>query len=303
MNFDLKSLVIGASIGILLTSPFSLADLNPTSEQLEHVFTNPSKLYLNDIEIPLTHSIIEVLDIDDKTSTLFIPMNDVLGYMNYNTVIDTSTNTIHVTMKNQIPMSTLSDATPVDNTVMISNLSSTGKQLDQEVIQLIQNTGNWSYIEPYLNQISDHTLKSVIEIYNAKHDNPTEHKHLSDYIKDEAHNFKVNLQFEAVVKDDNKVGDEWHYYLECNGQTFYPQNQNAEIELKGSDLVLDLVVYEYDEGKSDYAKKSLTVPYDLLEQRDTLKFTFDMDVTENGGRYSGNTANVEYSLSIIPYFD
>lgn len=291
MKLDLKSLIIGTTVGVLLTSSFSIADLGQSHVKVENAYTSPSIVVMNNQEIPLEHPLLEVIHKDSDEAMLYMPMEDVLDHLYVQSNWDKDNNAVH--LSSAMPM-------PKINTHLI-DLSS-GKDLDTQVIELMKNTGNWAYVEPYLQQLSDESLAKIIEIYNSKHPNTKEHKHVNDFINDIEESIKVNLHFSADVKDANHVGDQWNYYIECNGITYYPQNQNAEIELKESDLVLNLVVYEYDKGQSDYGSKKITIPYDLLNKRDTLKFTYDLSVVENGGRYAGNAASVEYTVSIIPRY-
>ena len=54
--------------------------------------------------------------------------------------------------------------------------------IDNKAIDIIQKTGNWTYIEPYLPYMSNEGIKNVVDIYNSKHMDVSEHKNASDYI-------------------------------------------------------------------------------------------------------------------------
>ncbi|GKX64870.1 hypothetical protein [Inconstantimicrobium mannanitabidum] len=56
-------------------------------------------------------------------------------------------------------------------------------EADVEAIEIMKKTGNWEYTEKYFTQMSANGIEKVVEIYNSKHMNVSEHKKASDYIK------------------------------------------------------------------------------------------------------------------------
>lgn len=70
--------------------------------------------------------------------------------------------------------------------------------------------------------------------------------------------------------------------------------------MKDQKIVLNAYVYEYDDGKSDYGGCTFTVPYDEIMKGNTLTYSKDIIVTENGGRYKGNTAKIKFIMTVTP---
>ncbi len=111
---------------------------------------------------------------------------------------------------------------------------------------------------------------------------------------------KAKIDFSTSIISNNSVGNEWNYYIKSENTTYYSYQQGSEIILDGTDLNIELVVYEHDDGKSDYGFDSISVPYVEIMKGQTLTFSKMITVTENGGRYSGNTATIQFNLIITP---
>jgi len=99
-------------------------------------------------------------------------MSELLEYMQFKVEWNRKDNTVNLTMNGQKSNKNI-DVTP----------DSSDNQVDKKAIDIIQKTGNWKYIEQYLPEMSADGIKKVVEIYNSKHMNPSEHKNASDYIK------------------------------------------------------------------------------------------------------------------------
>lgn len=56
-----------------------------------------------------------------------------------------------------------------------------GSSADAQALDIMQRTGNWGYIEPYLPQMTNSGIDAVVNCYNSKHMNKNEHKKASDY--------------------------------------------------------------------------------------------------------------------------
>jgi len=56
-------------------------------------------------------------------------------------------------------------------------------EIDAEAIETINKTGNWGYIEKYIPHMTANGIEKVVEIYNSKHSDSSEHKKATDYIK------------------------------------------------------------------------------------------------------------------------
>lgn len=111
---------------------------------------------------------------------------------------------------------------------------------------------------------------------------------------------KATLSFSTNLISNNSVGNEWNYYIKVNNNTYNSNQQDTTIELNGDNIPIELVVYEYDESKSDFGSSSVVVPYSELIKGQTLTYRKVITVTENGGKYSGNTATIQFNLTVTP---
>jgi len=176
MKFDPKSLLLGVVIGIFGVSSISLAANDPEVQKIESAFSNNSKVYFYNQEVPLTNPLIEVYNTEDSTTQLYMPAEDVLEYLNFDVDWSRDNNTISLTMKNSAVQSE-SVRTELSTDLSLS-------ELESNAIDLITKTGNWNYIEPYLYDLSDDVIKKIVSIYNSKHHKASEHKNASDYMHD-----------------------------------------------------------------------------------------------------------------------
>jgi len=110
----------------------------------------------------------------------------------------------------------------------------------------------------------------------------------------------VNIQISTRVVTNNSIGDEWEYLIKRNGVTYYPHLQYLEMTLEGKDLILELGALEYDSTKSDYGFETVTVPYTDILKREPLTYSKMITVTEESGRYAGNTATIEFNIVVTP---
>lgn len=167
-KIDVKSLVLGLAIGVVSVAGVSAVADNP---DIKSVYTSPSKVYYYEQEIPLNDPLITVVregHINEKT---YMPVRELLEYMNFTVEWQEEDASIHLTMNNNMK-----------NTYSQDSQLDSNANVDSEVIRIITNTGNWGYVEPYLKDVSDDTIRQVVDIYNSKHSNKKEHKNADDYI-------------------------------------------------------------------------------------------------------------------------
>lgn len=202
-KFDLKSIIIGTLIGIIgFSSVFYFVDKNKAhlhdeeikssivaqntksndpvkksdnisiDENITNAEFNNSKVYFNGEEICLKKPLITITKNDDSESQLYIPADEILEYMNFNVNWNKKDNCLYLTMgQYNGETSELLYDTPGGKT-----------DIDNKAIDIIQKTGNWTYIESYLPYMSEKGIKNVVNIYNSKHMDVSEHKNASDYI-------------------------------------------------------------------------------------------------------------------------
>jgi len=107
--------------------------------------------------------------------------------------------------------------------------------------------------------------------------------------------FAVVKLFSVTVNDPNHVGQtgDWYYLSKVNGITINC-NESKTIETIDEKIRLDLKVYEKDKVADC---ESLTKEY-LYNEIKNRRIKLIVTVTENRGRFSGNSAKVEFIFDI-----
>ncbi|NMF07829.1 hypothetical protein ACUH7Y_17865 [Clostridium beijerinckii] len=200
-KFDIKSIIIGFAIGAIGVSVVFAAvgkmptaanekktvaasseektsesangknDNVPSGEAVKSAVINNDKVYFNGKEIDLKKPLVTIEKDGESEPQLYMPMDELLEYMHFKVELNNKDNAVYLTMgqDNQ------------QNAEAISGISA--NEADAKAIDTIQKTGNWGYIEKYIPHMSADGIKQVVDIYNSKHSNPSEHKNASDYIK------------------------------------------------------------------------------------------------------------------------
>lgn len=111
---------------------------------------------------------------------------------------------------------------------------------------------------------------------------------------------KAELSYTAKLISNDSVGDEWSYSIKVKNNTYSSLNEKIVIELDGDNIPVEFIASEYDKSKSDIGMNSIVLPYSEIIKGEALTFIKQVIVTENGGRYSGNSAIVEFTLTVKP---
>jgi hypothetical protein len=133
---------------------------------------NNYKVYFNGKEITLQKPLVSITSEKDSEPQLYMPFDEILKYMHFNIKVDEKNNSVYLTMGQKDQLDASED---------LSKLS--GNEADLTATDIIQKTGNWSYIEKYLKYMTNDGIKKVVDIYNSKHENTAEHKNTADYMK------------------------------------------------------------------------------------------------------------------------
>lgn len=185
-RFDLKSIIVGLVIGIIGSSIiFTAGEIKPTginnntkvavaasAEGIKSATLNSDKVYFNGNLVDLKNPLVTIIKDGSSKPQLYMPMTELLEYMHFKVEWNSKNHAVYLTMKGQ------------ENPKNINVTSDISKnKADAQAIEIIQKTGNWSYIEKYLPYMSPDGINKVVDIYNSKHINISEHKKASDYIK------------------------------------------------------------------------------------------------------------------------
>lgn len=165
-RFDIKSLAAGILIGTMGVSTAYAAGVIKTAE------VSPSKVYFYNKQVPMKSPLISVTMEGSTDKQLYMPVKDILEYMNFKVNISDKDGSVNLTM----------NGFHADGINTIKSGFKSGT-IDSKAIDIIQKTGNWKYIEPYLPKMTADGIKKAVDIYNSKHPNESEHKNASDYIK------------------------------------------------------------------------------------------------------------------------
>ncbi len=105
-----------------------------------------------------------------------------------------------------------------------------------------------------------------------------------------AGNIKVKVTLQSVVCiENNHVGNEWGYGATVNKKTIY-EGQTVEISTTSNGKITIVSTAQEDDSYPDYGSKALTVSVSKLKSNTSSKYTSNVTVVENRGRYSGNSA-------------
>lgn len=202
-KFDFKSIVVGLLIGIIgVSAIFASREKKPTiisntkvattpeSKGIKSAAINNGKVYFNGNEIKLKNPLVTIVKDENSESQLYMPVSELLEYMNFKVECNSKDNSVYLTMNGQNNLKSTSTANETNAETkeriqkgMEITVDSSNNATDAEAIETIKKTGNWSYIEKYIPNMTNNGIEKVVEIYNSKHTNPSEYKKASDYIK------------------------------------------------------------------------------------------------------------------------
>ncbi len=78
-----------------------------------------------------------------------------------------------------------------------------------------------------------------------------------------------------------------------------PLSKHKNLEFSETDtLFIKVICNEYDEKYPDFGHNSRIIDINKIDLSKEYTFTIEVTVTENGGRYKGNTAKWKYSFKI-----
>lgn len=172
-----QSLIYLGIITVSVAAGFGASILNFTAvaEETLNQGKVPSASYLSAAvyfdgeEVPLKSSLVQVSSDDGSDPVLYMPMQEILEYMNFQVEWNARDNRVNLTMNGYGGQKTEEPAGLPQN------------ETDQTALDIMQRTGNWGYIEPYLPYMSNAGIDVVVASYNSKHMNASEHRKASVY--------------------------------------------------------------------------------------------------------------------------
>lgn len=160
---------VAAGFGASFLNFTAIAEETPNQGKIQSASYLSAVVYFNGEEVPLKSSLVQISSIDGSDTVLYMPMQELLEYMNFQVEWNTRDNRVNLTMNGYGGQKTEEPAGLPQN------------ETDQTALDIMQRTGNWGYIEPYLPYMSKAGIDVVVASYNSKHMNAAEHKKASDY--------------------------------------------------------------------------------------------------------------------------
>lgn len=162
---------VAAGFGASLFRFTAVAKETPNQEKIQSASYLPAKVYFNGEEVSLERPLVQVSSNDGSDPVLYMPMQELLEYMNFQVEWNARDNRVDLKMNGYSGQKTEDPAGLPQN------------ETDRTALDIMQRTGNWGYIEPYLPFMSNAGIDAVAASYNSKHMNVQEHKRAADYYK------------------------------------------------------------------------------------------------------------------------
>ena len=111
-----------------------------------------------------------------------------------------------------------------------------------------------------------------------------------------AEKFKVTISYSAKIASNDHVGNSWTTYIEV-GDTTIKKGKSAKVEVTGEDTIKIYCTAIENDKIPDEGSVTIEVPIkDLKKGKNTYKSS--VTVTENRGRYSGNQAEWNFTVTV-----
>lgn len=183
-KINIKSTLLGFVAGALCVSTVYAGGV------MFSVSESKMNLKMNGEVIPFNHAILSIKKDSKGPAVNYVPLNDLLAFMNMKGTLAKDGKTIEIGIYSNFQMNStgfvyeknyISPDEYAASDKILKNM--TQEDADGTALELIQMTGNWSYVELYLPLMSKKGIDEVVKIYNSKHSNKSEHKNAADYYK------------------------------------------------------------------------------------------------------------------------
>jgi len=195
-KFSVQSMLIGFILGVVgMTGAFAVF----AAAEISSANFSTARVYFYGQEVPLENSLVLITKGGETSASMYMPVRELLEYMNFIVEWDGANNVINLTMRgnpgtgtnNSMNQNASSNSTSPQawsgQGVYAGGYNEPPSSLSQteagrRAIDIMQRTGNWSFIEPYLPHISNEDIQTVVSIFNSKRPNhPGQHRQASDY--------------------------------------------------------------------------------------------------------------------------
>lgn len=109
---------------------------------------------------------------------------------------------------------------------------------------------------------------------------------------------KVNINLVSIeLIENNHVGNEWSHSCTVNKKNL-DAGDSLDVETTSTGKITIVCKAEEDDKIPDIGSKTLTIPVNKLTTGEAKEYTVKVTVTENRGRYYGNTAVWEFTFEV-----
>ena len=192
-KFDLKSVILGFVIAFTgLTAVYTVNAAN----SIRSASFSQARVYWMGQEVPLENPLVSVVAEGETNARLYMPLRELLEFMNFVVEWDGQNNRVNLSMLgmtgnvsgNTSTRSSNSQTHPYawDGVGVYSGGYSedpatlSEAETDRRAVDIMQRTGNWRFIEPYLPYMSNQGIIQMVDIFNSKRP-PHQHRNARDY--------------------------------------------------------------------------------------------------------------------------
>ena len=177
-KLDCKSMAIGFAIAAISFSTVFAVSAAGTIRQATY---SQAKVYFYGQEVPLDNPLVSIVAEGKTDARLYMPVRELLEYMHFNVQWHEKDNAVYLTMKGNPGSGSHTPPTPGQAQPYAWDGSGTYNggydddpatlpqaEADRRAADIMQRTGNWRMIEPYLPHMTSEGIAKIIDIYNAK---------------------------------------------------------------------------------------------------------------------------------------
>lgn len=194
-NFNTKSFICGLFIGILsISTVFAAGGIKSANYE-------DTKVSFNNSVIPLESSLVSIIKEGENVPELYMPTKEILEYLGYKVNYNASQDYIDITSLNYDSITT---------TIPLQNSASNNipeSEMDKKALEIMQKTGNWSYVEPLFTSMTPEGVKAVVNLYIKKTGNYKQAQTALPYINkdsfttDTSNNPKTQLDYDTLATE------------------------------------------------------------------------------------------------------
>ncbi|WP_432664157.1 hypothetical protein R9X47_26955 [Wukongibacter baidiensis] len=205
-NFSVKSFVCGLTIGAIgITTVFASGGIK--SAKYEDV-----KVYFNRSIIPLKDPIVAVVKDGEDKAKMYMPLEEILKYLGYKVEPNSLDGSINILTES---FGTTNNVSPVIEQIPNrTNSDTTRNETDKKALEIMQKTGNWSYVEDLFPSMTSGGVEEVVDLYIKKTGNYKQAEAALPYInkdgstKNGSNKPKTQSDYDALASEKMaKTGD------------------------------------------------------------------------------------------------